>query len=113
MPRWAIEEEEPAPRAGPSSPSGPVDATKRAGGRLTAMTEIERAYYKGLARWSGQRRIARCESLLAEVRAMVRRRVEEENPGLDDRQLDVRVAYAMSGSDPRMRELLGRLGSEE
>jgi hypothetical protein len=78
-------------------------------GRLSAMTEIERAYHRRLAQWSGQQRIARCESLLAEVRSMIRRRVADENPDLDDRALDIRVAYAMYGSDRRARELLGML----
>ena len=73
------------------------------------MNDVEREYRTRLGRLTGRERVAMSVGLLAELCGMVRRRIEQAEPGLTEREIQIRVARVLYSTDAGARRLLALL----
>ena len=73
------------------------------------MSLVDQHYRRGIAKWSGARRVERSEALLSEMREILARKVEASDPHLTSAQVVRRVAECLYRSDRETQRLLSSL----
>ena len=78
-------------------------------GKILAMNEVEREYRIRLGQLTGRERVAMSFGMLAELCGMIRRQIEQAEPGLSEREIRIRVAQRLYSTDPGAQRLLALL----
>ena len=73
------------------------------------MDVVEKAYRARMNQLTGLEKVARVADLLAEIRAMLRRRIESAEPHLDELGVQIRIAESLYRTDRLTLRLLQRL----
>jgi hypothetical protein len=72
------------------------------------LSKIEAAYQEALDRMGEAGRFRRTLSLFGSIHRMIRHQVEQESPGLSEREIRIKVAKILYMADPGAQELLRR-----